>query len=135
MSVATFWTRYQGEGGALQGATLRQDACELVRAFVTPPGRWRVLVAILVDLWHVGAMSLRKPGRGTRQPHGRGMQLSCALARVLIHHQPKCRATKRNGEPCRKVALSGTPFCGNHGGFALLAKRGLYRSGGNANRY
>jgi len=60
------------------------------------------------------------------------MQLSCVLARVLIHRQRKCEAIKRNGEPCRKVALSGTCYCGNHGGFAVLARRGLYRGRTNA---
>jgi len=37
-----------------------------------------------------------------------------------------CKATKRNGEPCNKIALRGCPVCGNHGGFGILANRGLY---------
>ena len=81
-------------------------------------------------------MSLRKPGKGTRAPHGRGIPHACAMARVLIHRQRKCGATKRNGEPCRKVALAGTRYCGNHGGFAALANMGRYRArGSNAARY
>jgi len=81
-------------------------------------------------LWHGLAMSLRKPGKGTRAPHGRGIPVQCALAGVAtrIHLQPKCRAAKRNGEPCRKVALAGTRYCGNHGGFAMLANAGRYEA-------
>jgi hypothetical protein len=72
-------------------------------------------------------MSLRKPGKGTRKPHGRDVPHACAMARVLIQHQRKCQSLKRDGEPCRKVALSGTYFCGNHGGFGHLALMGRYK--------
>jgi hypothetical protein len=73
-------------------------------------------------------MSLRKPGKGTRAPHGRGIPVQCLMARVSIERQPRCQALKRNGEPCRNAALSGTSRCGSHGGFGILARRGLYRS-------
>jgi len=73
-------------------------------------------------------MSLRKPGRGTRAPHGRGIPSACLIARVSIEDQRKCGALKRNGEPCRKLALSGAKRCGAHGGFGELAAKGLYRA-------
>jgi hypothetical protein len=72
-------------------------------------------------------MSLRKPGKGTRQPHGRPPSLACAMARVLIQHQRKCGATKRDGTPCRMVALSGARRCGHHGGFHTLIAQGRYK--------
>jgi len=77
-------------------------------------------------------MSLRKPGRGTRAPHGRGVPVQCAIARVTTYfgtgRHKLCEAIKRDGTPCRKIALGGASRCGAHGGFGELAKRGLYRA-------
>jgi len=72
-------------------------------------------------------MSLRKPGKGTRAPHGRGLPVQCAMARQSIALRRKCGATKRNGEPCGMVALSGAKRCGRHGGFKTLIAQGRYK--------
>jgi hypothetical protein len=70
-------------------------------------------------------MSLRKPGRGTRAPHGRGIPVQCALAgmrtRIGSPGARVCIAVRRNGEPCGALALKGVSRCQYHGGFGMLA--------------
>jgi hypothetical protein len=41
-----------------------------------------------------------------------------------------CNATKRNGEPCRRLAMKGCKGCESHGGILALAKQGKLQSSG-----
>jgi hypothetical protein len=41
-----------------------------------------------------------------------------------------CGATKRNGEPCRRLAMKGCKGCESHGGILALAKQGKLQSSG-----
>jgi len=70
-------------------------------------------------------MSLRKPGKGTRQPHGRGVPHALAMARKWTQiGQPgarMCVAIRANGNPCTALALKGVSRCQYHGGFGSLA--------------
>jgi len=72
-------------------------------------------------------MSLRKPGKGTRAPHGRGVPHALALARKWTQiGQPGarvCTAIRANGNPCTALALKGVSRCEYHGGLGTLAVR------------
>jgi hypothetical protein len=41
----------------------------------------------------------------------------------------RCKATKRNGQPCGRLAMAkyGLAVCGAHGGYAAAARMGLRR--------
>jgi hypothetical protein len=41
-----------------------------------------------------------------------------------------CTATKRDGTPCRMLALKGIAVCGAHGGFSAWARRGILQKTG-----
>jgi len=41
-----------------------------------------------------------------------------------------CGATKRNGDPCRRLAMKGCSGCESHGGILALAKQGKLQSSG-----
>ena len=70
-------------------------------------------------------MSLRKPGKGTRQPHGRGTPLACILAgkrtRIGSSGARVCIAIRKDGQPCGALALKGVLRCQYHGGLGSLA--------------
>ena len=42
-------------------------------------------------------------------------------------NRTRCKATKRNGQPCRRLAMMryGLKVCGAHGGYAAAARMGL----------
>jgi hypothetical protein len=72
-------------------------------------------------------MSL-KAYRSTGRTHDRGMPFEAMLRAVPICEQRKCVALKRDGTPCGHVALRHVTVCRFHGGYGLLASKGLYRS-------
>ena len=45
-------------------------------------------------------------------------------------NRTRCRATKRNGQPCGRLAMTkyGLKVCGAHGGYAAAARMGLRKS-------
>ena len=44
-------------------------------------------------------------------------------------NRTRCEAIKRNGQPCRRLAMTsyGLKVCGAHGGYAAAARMGLRR--------
>jgi hypothetical protein len=42
-------------------------------------------------------------------------------------NRTRCKATKRDGTPCRRLAMTkfGLAICGAHGGYAATARMGL----------
>ena len=66
-------------------------------------------------------------GRKTAPPGlleaGKRTQFGSGVHRV-------CKATKRNGQPCRMIAFAGMDICGAHGGFRSWARQGKLQKTG-----
>jgi hypothetical protein len=41
-----------------------------------------------------------------------------------------CNATKRDGNPCRRLAMKGCNWCESHGGIRALARQGMFQPSG-----
>jgi hypothetical protein len=68
-------------------------------------------------------------GRKTAPPElieaGKRVQFGSGVHRI-------CHATKRNGQPCGNIALSGLTVCGPHGGFGAWATQGKLQPTGRS---
>lgn len=79
----------------------------------------------------------RKPTLAQKQPRARRAATLAQLYALNVigahtrfapgrTNKQLCTAQKRNGTPCRMLALSGLKVCGVHGGYGVKAKAGLY---------